>query len=393
MLLFFFISGSFVVAFNSVSAKLVEDSWNTKASMNYARGFLGVVAVDGQIYAIGGSTAYSMGVNFVGANERYDPATDTWTTLAPMPTPRSDFIIAACQGKIYCIGGTTSKGYCGANEVYDIATDSWNTKNPAPVTRGGPIVVENGQIFVISGFDVFMYDPVTDLWTDKTRIPAPPSTYIFPDSVVVDNKLVVKWVFSVEKPGDHKKVMIYDPKTDVLYEETTKYQNFNGITGVTTGVYAPKKLYAIWGWYDYVRFTVVNNVYDPLSGEESSGKVMSIPRRNFGVVVLDDFLYAIGGYDFENACSVVEQYVPIGYDGTIHTPEPSNPTTSPPVTPNPSDTFASSEPEPPKTSGPFLTGFVVTALVLVVVLVFAGVFLYFQRRGKLNREKIEHTTL
>ncbi|MCL1976607.1 MAG: hypothetical protein FWG55_00620, partial [Candidatus Bathyarchaeota archaeon] len=374
--LFFFTSGTFVVAFNPVSAsELVEDSWNTKASMNYARGFLGVVAVDGQIYAIGGSTAYLSGLTFVGANERYDPVTDTWTTLASMPTPRSRFAIAACQGKIYCMGN-------GPTEVYDIATDSWSTKAHAPFITGSTVVV-NEQLFVVVTSNVFMYDPATDVWANKTSMPehSLQNTY---NSFVVDNKVVV---------SDNKKVMIYDPKTDVWYEETTKYQNFNGVTGVTTGVYAPQKLYAIWGWYDYVRFSIVNNVYDPLSGDMSSGKVMSIPRWKFGVVVLDDLLYAIGGYDFENACSIVEQYVPIGYDGTIHTPEPSNPTTSPPVTPNPSDTFASSEPEPPKTSGPFLTGFVVTALVLVVVLVFAGVFLYFQRRGKLNREKIEHTTL
>jgi N-acetylneuraminic acid mutarotase len=50
MLTFFFISGLFVTAFNSVSAELVGDSWNTKTSMSQARANLGVVAVDGKIW-------------------------------------------------------------------------------------------------------------------------------------------------------------------------------------------------------------------------------------------------------------------------------------------------------------------------------------------------------
>jgi GH43 family beta-xylosidase len=119
MLIFFFISGSFVGVFGSASAsRLVENIWVPKTPMSQTRFSLGVVAVDDKIYAIGGFTQSG----YLGTNEQYDPATDTWTTLASMPTPRNEFAIAACQGKIYCIGGMTSKeggGWyrCGINEV------------------------------------------------------------------------------------------------------------------------------------------------------------------------------------------------------------------------------------------------------------------------------------
>ncbi|MDR2719836.1 MAG: hypothetical protein LBC03_03415, partial [Nitrososphaerota archaeon] len=60
MLLLFIIScGSFVViCSSSVSASdgAFEDFWDTKTSMNYPRQNLEVIAVDGQIYAIGGYT-------------------------------------------------------------------------------------------------------------------------------------------------------------------------------------------------------------------------------------------------------------------------------------------------------------------------------------------------
>ncbi|MCL1970209.1 MAG: hypothetical protein FWF66_01940 [Candidatus Bathyarchaeota archaeon] len=47
--------------FSSVSAsELVENSWNTKAPLSQARASLGVVAVDGKIYAIGGYAVHDV---------------------------------------------------------------------------------------------------------------------------------------------------------------------------------------------------------------------------------------------------------------------------------------------------------------------------------------------
>jgi hypothetical protein len=86
-------------------------SWTQKAPMNQARSHLGVAAVDGKIYAIGGDE--------MGTNEEYDPTTNTWTYKAKMPTPREDFATAVYQNKVYCIGGKTSGSITDVNEVYD----------------------------------------------------------------------------------------------------------------------------------------------------------------------------------------------------------------------------------------------------------------------------------
>jgi N-acetylneuraminic acid mutarotase len=37
--------------------------------------------------------------------EAYDPATDTWTTKAPMPTARQGLAAAVVNGSLYAIGG------------------------------------------------------------------------------------------------------------------------------------------------------------------------------------------------------------------------------------------------------------------------------------------------
>jgi hypothetical protein len=54
ILLFMFISGSFIITFKPVLASdTIENSWRAKTPMTQARTGLGVV-VDGKIYAIGG---------------------------------------------------------------------------------------------------------------------------------------------------------------------------------------------------------------------------------------------------------------------------------------------------------------------------------------------------
>jgi hypothetical protein len=53
---FLMLSSSTAVYTSVLALELVEDSWNAKTPMSQARANLGVVAVEGKIYAIGGYT-------------------------------------------------------------------------------------------------------------------------------------------------------------------------------------------------------------------------------------------------------------------------------------------------------------------------------------------------
>ena len=109
LVLMFSVASCLVVAKPAFSsAEVAEDTWVAKAPMSQARAGLGVAVVNGKIYDIGGNTwekesAQHTTGGVVGTNEEYDPATDTWTFKASMPTPREAFAIAVCQNKIYCI--------------------------------------------------------------------------------------------------------------------------------------------------------------------------------------------------------------------------------------------------------------------------------------------------
>ncbi|MDR2700341.1 MAG: hypothetical protein LBC12_06005 [Nitrososphaerota archaeon] len=323
--------------------------------MTHARAGLGVVTVDEKIYAIGGY-AVNESYEYVGTTERYDPKTDTWVTLTPMPTPRGYFAIVAYEDKIYCIGGEEGVsrvrgrpfrvGGC-VNEVYDTATNSWSTKASMPL--GGADLqagVVDGKIFVINGCDLHMYDPIANFWTNKTRMPATPAMPASLVSAVVDDKIVVIGIFTIFNLGfeyEGQRIMVYDPKIDMWSEGNVSYiQDISkrswtagGAAGATSGLYAPQKVYFIMFTSDFFyEFTssnmpalqsmtlyntttiMYNRVYDPISGVWLTMDVPTI-REGFGVAVVDDLLYVIGGWCGGEISSLNEQYVPIGYHGTL----------------------------------------------------------------------------
>lgn len=115
----------------------VSNSWDTtKADMNVARQGLGVCAVNGKIYAIGGATSH-MGT-LLGIVEEYDPETNTWTTKEPLPYARSHAACSVIDKKIYVAGGAGSNGNTTTLQIYDPAADEWDTSKKSMLkARGG----------------------------------------------------------------------------------------------------------------------------------------------------------------------------------------------------------------------------------------------------------------
>jgi hypothetical protein len=313
-------------------------SWTQKAAMQQARGGLGVAAVNGKIYAIGGSTqngSYPANIlkDLVRTNEEYDPATDTWAFKKPMPTRRAAFAIAACQGKIYCIGGVVGTEkvdivyyryvLSAVNEVYDPETDTWETKTPMPTAVAWLTAnVVEGKIHLTGGKVDYVYDPATDLWAEEA---VPMASGDCSVSAVVDNKMY----FLSESS---KRLTIYDSETNSSSQGTPSPAiALDGPAGATTGVMAPKRIYFL-GVAPYVSYLDAstapasrraNYVYDIESDSWMAGAIIPKYRFDFGVANINDTLYIIGGYilDYSSKNSLLasalnEQYTPIGY-GTI----------------------------------------------------------------------------
>src|SRR5262249_56668892 len=61
-------------------------------------------AANGKIYLVGGFLGSQHKDAVAGAFE-YDPAVDTWRTLAPLSSPRGSVALAAVGGKVHALGG------------------------------------------------------------------------------------------------------------------------------------------------------------------------------------------------------------------------------------------------------------------------------------------------
>ncbi len=195
---------SLITVFFSIGPVMaIGGSWTLKAPMHEPRYMHGVAVVNGKIYAIGGSKIHINGKTHflaaINATEAYDPATNTWTERAQMPTPRASFATAVYENKIYVIGGhirltsSSSARLTKMIEVYDPATDTWETRTGMPTARDElEANVVDGKIYLIGGEPNGavneVYDPETDSWTTKEPMPTAVKGYA---SAVVDNKIYV----------------------------------------------------------------------------------------------------------------------------------------------------------------------------------------------------------
>ena len=168
---------NFVQAFSPAT-----NTWQMVANLPTARSFLAAATgPDGRIYAIGGNANFGP-TNIV---EAYSPATNTWTSVANMPTPRSGLAaVTGPDGRIYAIGGLDflrSPQPLATVEAYTIATNTWTTVASMPTPRQllAAAVGPDGRIYALGGADaagnplntVEAYDIATNTWTVQLSMP------------------------------------------------------------------------------------------------------------------------------------------------------------------------------------------------------------------------------
>jgi N-acetylneuraminic acid mutarotase len=126
--------------------------------------------VGGKVYAVGGQHCYADCLVTQMDVHAWDPATDTWTAVASLPVGLGHITGAtlAWNGKIVVIGGETA--HRSANSVanvrlYDPATNRWTEMTPLPKpTHSGVAGVINQQFYYSTGtppnYDVTTYQGI-----------------------------------------------------------------------------------------------------------------------------------------------------------------------------------------------------------------------------------------
>jgi N-acetylneuraminic acid mutarotase len=145
---------------------------------------------------------------------RYDPATNSYTTLAAAPIGAYDQGLAYLSGKIYRIGG--SRAILGAQaiaqpgafgsrhpdwtvldevDVYTISTGTWSTAAPYPQHAQGLVAVASGGYLYAggglnAGDKTYRYDPGADTW-DDAAVTDLPEEHNEPASAILNGRWII----------------------------------------------------------------------------------------------------------------------------------------------------------------------------------------------------------
>jgi N-acetylneuraminic acid mutarotase len=130
------------------------DRWETLAPMPTPRNHVAGGFVGDRLFAVGGRPP-----NTLAANEAFDALARTWAARAPLPTGRSGHAAAVVRGCLYVFGGegnaARSDGVFPQNEAYDPRTDTWQSLAAMPTPRHGMGAVAVGdRIFLAGGATV-----------------------------------------------------------------------------------------------------------------------------------------------------------------------------------------------------------------------------------------------
>jgi N-acetylneuraminic acid mutarotase len=183
---------------------VAADAWSEGPPLPEDRGAGALVALDGRLHYFGGTVREGR-TYAVDAGDHWilDPGEEAWTPAAPLPNPRNHIGGVVLDGKIYAIGGQHLGDDAGGNQrdvhVYDPATDTWTEVAPLPYPLSHITVstfIWDGRIIVVGGLTqerrelatIIAYDPESDAWSEIGRLPAPRQTAVsalFGDTLVV----------------------------------------------------------------------------------------------------------------------------------------------------------------------------------------------------------------
>jgi hypothetical protein len=208
--------------------------------------------MNGKLYVAGGAINSDFNTP-TGVLEIYDPATNSWTTGAPMPVGRPAAVAGVINGKLYVAGGQSTSPYAAMSnlDIYDPATNSWSPGSPLPVPVGTAVgTVINGKLYVAGG-------------------------YTGPSSATPVAAL-----------------QIYDPGTN----SWSSGPAMAIARGHATGAAVYGKFYITGGFDAANQLRPQTEVYDPASGSWSFGPSSNIPRYWAASVARDSQMFTVGGW-------------------------------------------------------------------------------------------------
>jgi N-acetylneuraminic acid mutarotase len=240
-----------------------------------------------------------------GLTPSFAAARNSWTTKAPMPTPRTHLAAgvttnAAGQQLLYAIGGfDPNAGPTTAVEAYNLATNSWAARAPLPValTSTNGVGTIGGKLYLSGGFregegrqrSLYVYDPARNSWSLRADMPKRTAQGI---TGVIGGKLyVLAGTCDDCVVTSPRRLFRYDPATNTWATNLPSAPNahVSGAGGVING-----KFYVAGGRGRDERDSDKLDMYDPATNRWTTLAPMPTARSGVAGAVLGVRLYIIG---------------------------------------------------------------------------------------------------
>jgi non-specific serine/threonine protein kinase len=126
-------------------------SWKDARDIPVPGDHLAAVTDGTFLYALGGRMQEASANH--NAVQRFDPATNQWTQLTPLPVANSDFGAAFVGGQLIIFGGENGLTVFNTVRAYNLASKTWSTlPSMAQARHGlGTAVTGNNTIYAIDG--------------------------------------------------------------------------------------------------------------------------------------------------------------------------------------------------------------------------------------------------
>jgi N-acetylneuraminic acid mutarotase len=268
-------------------------------------------AVNGKLYIFGGYDRTSP--NWLATNhaEVFDPATNSWSFIADVPSPFTHGGAAADDRYVYLAGGYISNFKTGQQTFatanvwrYDTVANTWSAMAPLPAARGaGGLVLVNDTLHFFGGVDVLRRDQSTH-WTLDLATPgatwqtaAPlPSIRNHMGATVLNGKIyAIGGQVGENDSNPIATALVYDPAAD-------RWSSIANLPAPRSHVAADTfafdgRILVIGGESTHGFSTNGVTAYDPATNTWS--QLPALPRTRHSAVarVIGNRLYVATGYD------------------------------------------------------------------------------------------------
>ena len=271
-----------------------SNPWVSQAPMPTKRAGLGLVAFDGQIFAIGGVRANNRATRLV---EIYDPVANSWSEGAAKPTATANIAGVVLSDRIFVPGGCTNEGQAiDSLEIYTPQSDGWEQGQALPEPRCGyGLTAFQDKLYLFGGWNgeafentVFVFSPEENTW--QVLDTPMPQAKGYVGAVALNDTIYV--VGGYDGQNEFNQTYVFKPDTGEWLEKSPLHEKRGGIGLVS----AANNLYAIGGGWNQTLNTTEK--YDPTTDTWTTFEAPFAHQwRNMGVAAIDTKIYAVGGWD------------------------------------------------------------------------------------------------